>query len=295
MTKVRNDGTRPLYIRTRFDISRLEDGRKIVLYSGDTYLDGGFGEEPPSWTDYLYVNGYTGTYAEPYGWNYEGTAPYLDAVGDGSFIWTDGADIPNYPAGFPITGKYDFEDFVLDPTKVISRVDIEGYTKYGAGLDEGNDLDTYMRFPDVAPYPPTTWVGSLWGTGVWAWHTVRWTADPLSVYYPSTLTVAGLNDARVRYMMDWTADDLPHGRVDIDALRLVVTTIPLEWGVLAGDPEYLVVPPGGTVNLPIVSWTPKASHVGTYNVVATVEYTETFLKWNSWGSAQKTFKFNVVP
>jgi hypothetical protein len=295
MTKVRNDGDRPLYIRTRFDISRLEDGRKIVLYSGDTYLDGGFGEDPPSWTDYLYVNDFTNTYGAAYGWNYEGTGPYLDAVGDGNFIWTDGADIPNYPAGFPITGKYDFADFALDPERVISRVDIEAYTKYAAGADENNDLDTYMRFPDVAPYPPTTWVGSLWGTGVWAWHTVRWTTDPVSVYYPSTLTNAGLNNARVRYIMDWTADDLPHGRVDIDAMRLKVTTIPLEWGVLAGDPEYLVVPPGGTVDLPMVSWTPKASHVGTYNVVATVEYTETFLKWNSWGSAQKTFKFNVVP
>ena len=296
MTKVRNDGDAPLYVKTRFDISRLEDGRKIVLRSGETYLDGGLGEDPPMWIEYLYVNGFTGSYGEGWGWTYEGTAPYLDAVGDGNYVWTDAAlmEEGEYPGYYPYTGKYDFADYALDPEKVISSVEIEAYTLYAWGLDEGNDLDTYMRAP-VTEAAPSVWLGSLWGTGTAAWHTVRWTTDRVSDLFPTTLTETGLNGARVRFLMYWTADDLEHGRVDIDAMRLKVTTIPAEWGVTPADPEYVVIMPGEELELPVVSWTPKASHVGTYNVVATIEYTSEGLKWNSWGSKQKTFTFKVVP
>ncbi len=296
MTKVKNNGLTPLNVRVRLDITRAEDGRKLVLRSGDTYLDGGIGEEPPMWTDYLYVNGFTGSYGAGWGWTYEGTAPYLDAVGDGNYVWTDaaGMEAGEYPGYYPYTGKYDFADFALDPLKVISRVDIEAYTQYAWGLDENNDLDTYMRYP-VTEAAPSKWIGSLWGNEVWAWHTVRWTTTPLSGYFPVALTNAGLNGVRVRFMMYWTADDLAHGRVDVDAMRLKVTTIPKEWGITLADPAYVVIMPGETLELPVISWTPKPSHVGTYNIVASIEYTEAFLKWNSWGSKQHTFTFKVVP
>jgi len=296
MTKVKNNGLTPLYVRARIDFSRVEDLRKIILRSGDTYLDGGFGEDPPMWIDYLYVNGFTGNYGEGWGFNYEGTAPYLDAVEDGNYVWTDaaGMEAGEYPGYYPYTGKYDFADLALDPERVISRVEIEAYTKYAWGLDESNDLDTYMRAP-ITEAGASTWIGSLWGTGTWDWHTIRWATDPIDYYYPVALTNAGLNGVRIRFLMYWTADDLAHGRVDIDAMRLKVTTIPKEWGVTLADPAYVTIMPGETLELPVIAWTPKASHVVTYNVVASIEYTEAFLKWNSWGSKQHTFTFKVVP
>lgn len=292
-TKVKNKGDTPLYVKVRFDISRLEDARKIVLRTGETYLDGGVGVEPPMWIDYLYVNAFTDSYGEGWGWNYVGTAPYLDAVGDGNYIWANDVS-EDYPGFYPYTGKYDFDDFTLDPERVIDRVDVEAYTWYEWGLDEGNDLDTYMRTP-YTEAPPSQWLGSLWGTGTAGWHTVRWTTDPVTAIFPEMTDPYYLNGARVRFMMYWTADDLSHGEVQVDAMRLKVTQIPKEWGVVPADPAYVVIMPGEELELGVVTWIPKASHVGTYEVTATVEYTSELLKWNSWGSKQKTFTINILP
>ena len=293
-TKVKNTGTSPLYVRVRFDISRLEDARKIVLRTGETYLDGGVGVEPPTWIDYLYVNAFTGHYGEGWGWYYVGAEPYLNAVGDGNYIWSDWSE-SDLPGHYPYTGRYDFDDFTLDPERVIDSVVIEAYTQYPAA-DENMDLDTYMRTP-YTEAPPSQWLGSLWGTGTPGWHTVRWTTNTVTDIFPE---MAGddpyyLNGARVRFMLYWTADDGPHGEVQVDAMRLKVTTIPAEWGVIPADPAYVELPPLANLELGVVTWVPKLSHVGTYEVTATVEYTSEFLKWNSWGSKQKTFTIKILP
>jgi hypothetical protein len=295
--RVKNPTDTPMYVRVRFDLLRDEDGRRFSIYTGQEYIDGGIGELPTPRYEYLYANGYTNTYGVGYGWNFQGTSPYLGAVGDGNYIWTDMAD-PG-PIGFPIVGKFDFQDsssFVqpVDWTReAIDKVEIEGYTLYASGLDEGNDLDTYMRFPDVAPYPPTIWVGSLWGDGTWGWHTVRWTTDPVSVYYPVTLTEAGLDMARVRYIMYWTADDVAHGRVDVDALRLKVEIRP-NWAVPLVAPSYEILP-GQELQLPSMMWTAKPGQQGHYTVQATVEYTAELVRWNYWGSNPKGRGFQIRP
>jgi len=291
-TKVYNPTDTPLRVMVRYDISRLEDGRLIVIRTGQEYFGWGFGETPPiARIDYLYADAYTGTYSG-YGWNEQGTAPFLDAVGDGNYIWTDMSD-PG-PLGFPIIGKFDFQDIApLPASESIGDVQIEGYTLYAAGLDEGNDLDTYMRFPNDMTGYPTVWVGSLWGTDVWDWHTVRWTTDTVSTLFPVAMTEAGLNAARVRYIMYWTADSVAHGRVDVDALRLQVT-VQSKWANPLVAPEF-IVPPFSYMELDPVVWTAKTDHIGTYNGVATIEYTELGTKWNSWGSRQKTFSFVIRP
>jgi len=289
-TKVYNPSDTPLRVKVRFDIVRVEDGRLIVIRTGQEYFGWGVGEDPPSRTQYLYANGYSGTYSG-YGWNEQGTAPFVDAVGDGNYIWTDMAD-PG-PIGFPIIGKFDFEDIALSSNENVAKVEIEGYTYYAWGLDEGNDLDTYMRFPNDMTGYPTVWVGSLWGTDAWDWHTVRWTASSVTDYIPAALIEEGLNAARVRYIMYWTADSVAHGRVDVDALRLKVT-VALKWANPLTAPEF-IVPPFSYMELDPVVWTATTDHIGTYNGVATIEYTQFGTRWNSIGSRQKTFSFVIRP
>lgn len=296
-TKVYNPTDTPLRVKVRYDITRLEDGRLIVIRTGQEYFGWGVGEDPPTRIEYLYANGFTGSYGAGWGWNYEGTAPYLGAVGDGNFVWTDAADMLNpdggYPGFYPYTGKYDFEDIApLAANEYIGNVQIEGYTLYGWGLDESNDLDTYMRTP-VTEAGGSVWIGSLWGDGTYGWHTTRWTTDTVSTLFPTAKTETGLNGVRVRFVMYWVADDLPHGRVDIDALRLKVS-IPAKWANPLTAPEF-IVPPYSYMELDPVVWTATTDHIGTYHGIATIEYTENGLKWNSWGSKTKTFSFVIRP
>jgi hypothetical protein len=290
-SKVRNNGDVPMYVKVRFDASRAEDGRVLRLYSGQRYLGGGVGEEPRH--VYLYADGYTGSYSG-WGWVEEGTSPFLDAVGDGNYVWAPDPSIPwdetvnEMPAGFPIIGRFTFQDYTLGPNDIVDNVILQAYTKYDA-YDEGLDLDTYARpSGDVGP---TTWVGSLWGSSTWGWQTVRWTATTWSGYFPVAKTQAGLNAAKVRYFMYWTGDDLPHGNAYIDAARLRVEFASVD----PVDAPMFVVLPGQEIEISVVTWNAQADHVGTYQATATIEYTSELFKWNSWAAAQKTFKFEIVP
>jgi len=438
--KVINEGDVPLYVRVRFDITREEDGRYIRLYSGQTYLDGAFGEDP-STTDEIYVNGFTGTYGAGWGWNYVGTAPYLNAVNDGNYVWsdwgdyvypmvdspsiigtgtwtdpgnatesdgnytttsTDGAlqeysgydfdtetleltelyrvevgleaktdtggddqillsvyngtmwsdatalDITNnatelvwidvtesldwnatlmdttevrveynqsgtdatpiyvdwlpvrvtplnpslLPGFYPYTGKYEFEDYAIPEGRSISSVVLQAYTRYSTP-DEDMDLDTYMR--DAAEAPPSTWIGSLWGNVLYEWVSPRWVTDDLTVFIPDLATQTGINAAKVRFIMYWTGDDLPHQTAWIDAMRMQVNTVPARWGV-EGEIAAKRIDPGKEVAMHHATfYSPLLSQVGTYHVTATIEYTYAFLRWNSYGSPQRAFTFTVSP
>lgn len=284
----------PLYVRARYDVIREEDGRYIKLYTGQTYLDGAFGEDPAE-SLYLYVNGYTGSY-HTWGWNYSGVAPYLNAVGDGNYVWCDGSSmgmIPENGNWYPTTGRYDFQDYTIPEGRIINSVVLEAYTRYSAP-DEDMDLDTYMR--DAAEAPPSTWIGSLWGNALYGWVTPRWVDNaPLTDFIPSLATQTGINAARVRFVMYWTADDLPHQTAWIDAMRLQVNTYPARFGV-QGDVSYKRVNPGSEVDLPHASfYKALESHVGTYHVTVTIEYTINFLRWNDMGTEQRAFTFTVRP
>jgi ABC-type transport system substrate-binding protein len=175
-------------------------------------------------TRYLYVNQYSGDYSG-WGWEEAGTTPYLDAVGDGNYIYARyGPEVyfPDLglPAVFPVIGKFGFQDLTLGPNDVIKSVTLEAYTRYDPGYDEAWDLDVYAR--NTTDTPPTTWIGSLWGTDQWSWHTVRWDTSLVSDHFPDIKTESGLNAWRVLYIMYWTADDYGHGTAYIDAIRLKV-------------------------------------------------------------------------
>jgi len=147
-----------------------------------------------------------------------------------------------YPGYYPYTGRYDFEDLPL-AGRSISGITIEAYTKYEY-YDESNDLDTYMRRADEGG--GSTWVGSLWGEEDWGWHTVRWTADLVNDALPDLTTQYGIDHARVRFIMYWTADDLEHGMVWIDAMRLRIDFSP----IAPITPPYVILEPGQTMQMP---------------------------------------------
>lgn len=285
--KVRNNGDIPLTVRVRLDLSRVADGRQLRLFSGQRYLGGGIGE-PQRHTD-LYVDGYSGHYSG-WGWVEEGTMPLLNATGDGNYIWAPDSSIPwgEMPAFFPIIGKFDFQDCTLGPDDVVDSVTLWAYTRYD-WYDEECDIDVFARSTDDGG--PTIWCGSLWGTESWGWHTVRWTSDPWNMFFPVAKTQEGLNAARLQYIMYWTSDDLKHGNVYVDAIKLRVKFAAVD----PMDPPVFVLQPGEELDLTAMTWNVKLDQVGIYQATATVEYTSAGIRWNSWGSAQKAFQIKLVP
>jgi hypothetical protein len=76
---VKNLADVPLYTRVRFDMIR-DDGAMFRFYAGQTA-----GKSYPGTKEqYLYVNSFDWGLDQ---WVEEGTDPYLDAPGDGSYIW----------------------------------------------------------------------------------------------------------------------------------------------------------------------------------------------------------------
>jgi len=164
-------------------------------------------QPPPD--EVLYIDGFTNTYGVEYGWNYEGSSPYLDAAGDGEYIWSDMAE-PG-PLGFPTTGKYGFQNTTLDR---IGWGRIEAYAQWDGG---GSDLDAdlYIRHGDAGT---TTWVGSIEAGTAWSWVPTTYVTEIPSDF----LTPADVNSMTLRYIMYWTPDGLPAGTIQIDAVRLLL-------------------------------------------------------------------------
>jgi len=289
----------PLIVRTRLDIERLDDGRRIKLYSGQRYLKGWFGEPPIT---YLYSNGYTNSYPpEYYGFDLSGNSPYVNAVDypanyvSANYSATYDFNSEDNPlwAGFPIVGKFDFQDITLGPDDVVSKVSLEGYT-YAPFHDQGGgrhlDFDTYMR-PNKDT-GPTTWVGSLWGIPEWGWHGVTHETRALSELpgFEVLLTQAGLNNARVRYIMYWTEDGYGVGWAAIDALRLKVEFASSD---PASPPSY-EIGPYLSLDLGNATMRARSDLVGTYVVTATLEYTLAGVGWME-SAKTKTSTFVILP
>lgn len=252
-SKVKNLADVDLYARTRFDLVR-GDGRLEMLYSGQMYQT----IAPPA--EYFYINEYFPWICE---WTLVGDAPYLDAVGDGNYIYHDGSVGPEYIVWFPVCGQFGFEDIDL-AGRTILRVELQAYMK-GAYLDYDNDIDTY----GITPTEPTAWLGSLWGTADYAWRTVRWTEDNVfPEIFPSVGTEEGFNALRVRYFMYWTADDLSHGPIWVDAVRLMVEYSP----VSPLDGPWTIVPAGEIVDMPILTWSLLPGDEGRYKGTCHAEY-----------------------
>lgn len=293
-SKAINKGDVPLIVRTRFDIERLEDGRRLKMYSGQRYLRGWFGEAP---IEYLYVNGFTGHYGAGWGWEYVGESPYLNAVGDGNYIYCDipedtyigDLELPGY---YPYTGRYDFEDFALGPDDVIENIWLEMYT-YAQFHDKGGgrhlDFDTYMRKADQSA--PSYWVGSGWGMMDWGWHGLLHETDPVSALIPGITTQSGLNAARVRFILYWVEDDYGAGWAAIDAMRLRVEFAAVD---PVDPPEWEIGPYPAELELDPMIMKARSDLVGTYVVTATLEYTLAGWSWIQ-GDKTQTRTWEIVP
>lgn len=294
MAKIKNEGDVPLLARVRWDLVR-EDGVMYNVYAGQNMWT----TPPPS--VYLYCNGATNNYGNGWGWVREGNAPYLNAVGDGNYVWGPDPDIywlnateNDMPAGFPIVGRFDFEDLPL-AGRAIAKVTLEAYTKYDY-YDADNDLDTYAK--PMGETGPTTWIGSEWGTADWGWHTVRWTAKSWSEYAPQLLTQAGIDAARIRYFMYWTFDGGPHGRAYIDAIRLKVDFSPIS----PVTPPYVIIEPHQMLQMPVMQFFTAPEDVGQYYCTCFADFryfppppsADYAQVWNR-GVKVSSFKMQVLP
>jgi hypothetical protein len=268
--KVKNDGLIPLNIKVRYDISRLDDGRKIVLRSGQTYYGGGLGEPLPF--EYVYVD----EFVDELYYEWDGAPENLYGEPDGEYIWSDTPDA--------WASLFSFEDIALGGMP-IADIFLEGYTQYPGGATEAMDIDTY----DVSPNQgyPFAWWGSLYGSSSWGWVSPRWTSDSVLTTSPWLADKATLNDVWI--MLYKYAGGSAIMRVDSLRLRIEYSTI------VPVDAPYFTVMPGDQLDIDPVTWTAELDHVGSYVVSVSIEYTSEGLKWNSWGSAAKTYKFTILP
>jgi hypothetical protein len=265
-TKVKNEGDVPLSVTVRYDITRAEDARIIVIRPGQTYTGGGLGEPLPY--EYLYVDEFNEWYYE-----FNGDPTNLLGTPDGSYIEGD--------ANAQWASLYSFEDITLGD-RVIANVWVEGYCRYPNGYNEAVDIDVY----NVAT--GFNWWGSLWATSSWGWYGTRW-ADASALEQDPTLNQeAVLNDIQMLvYNYHGDAPDV----IQVDSMRLMVEFA----SIVPVDPVIYTIPPYTEMELDPVTWTSTTGHNGTYGLSATIEYTEVGYHMNSWGSAPKTSWFTIEP
>jgi len=267
-SKIKNfDDDLTMRAKVRFDLVR-DDGLRLTLWAGQSYVSE---VRPPV---YLYVNEYN-EWLE-WDWDFYGTSPYLDATGDGSYIESSVYDA--------LSSLYGFEDLTLNPGDVIGRVVLEGYTQYPGGSDDDMDMD--MLGGIGAGYP---WLGSLWGTADYGWHTPRWIGADVSDVIPDLLGMDATNlnnfEAIATY---WTVDGLSHGPMRLDALRLRIEftgLFPIEVAVYELEPHEVL-------ELDPATWALLPGDVGRYEVTATCYYTYMDYTWIQ-GSKVQTRVFRV--
>lgn len=264
--KVINDGDIPLTVRVRYDITRLEDSRTIRIYAGQTYSGGGLGEPLPF--QYLYVDEFNEWYYE-----FNGDPTNLFGEPDGNYIEGD--------ANAQWASLFGFEDITLGG-KEIADIWVETYSRFPNGFTENVDIDLYGL-------PAFAWWGSSWGTTDWGWYGTRWIGgESVLQQEPNLANEADLNDIEMLvYNYHGDAPDV----MQIDSARLKVEFA----AITPVTPPEFVVNPGMELELDPVTWLSGEDHIGTYELTATIEYTSEGFKWNSWGSAQKTMHFWIVP
>jgi hypothetical protein len=267
--KVQGRGDIDLTVRVRFDITRLEDSRTIRIYSGQTYLGGGLGE--PREFEYFYVNEFNE-------WYYEWTGDPTNLFGepDGSYI--EGRNNAEWAS------LYGFEDVTLG-VREIADIYLEGYTQYPNGATDAVDIDCY-GFSSVQTF---AWWGSLYGSPTWGWGGVRWTSDSVLTTQPELGDETEFNNVEMLvYNYHGDAPDV----IRADSMRLRV-----EWAQITpvAIPDDEVGPYPCELEMDPVTWHSVEDHIGTYEVTATIEYQSEGFKWNSWGSAQKSMFFWIVP
>lgn len=266
---LRNDGDVTLKVRTRFDLERMEDGRRVTIYAGQNYAGGGLGEPLPY--DYIYLDEFNE-------WYYEWNNPATNALGtpDGSYIEGD--------ANAQWASLYSFEDISL-AGREIAYIEIEGYSQYPNGATEGADIDLYA-FTSVQGF---AWLGSNYGTATWGWHGVRWTADKVTDVCPELRDEATLNGMELMFYDYYgVAPDI----MRVDSCRLKISWSPITPVVV---PTYDLEPYVGPTEFdPMTIAEVTTDMIGSYTCTATCEYTLEGIVWNA-GDKVRTFNFRIVP
>jgi hypothetical protein len=263
---IKNTGDIPLYTKVVFDMMR-DDATPVQLAAGQSFSGTG-----PELFEYLYVNEYS-AFLEG-GWT--NTPGGVIGTPDGSYAesGTNGA----------WTSEYGFEDIVLGD-RLISRVDMEGYTRYPNGATDAVDIDMYC----IQPYDYMfSWFGSLWGTDEWGWHGPRWVGPDETVDYivPPCGTEAGLNDLTVLiYNYHGDSPDV----IQVDSLRLKVTFSKL---APVSQPVYLIEP-NDNLELDNAIWPTTEYDVGKYHCTAYAYYSYDGVWWVR-ADNDISFHFTVV-
>jgi hypothetical protein len=276
-SKAKNHGDVPLYVRTRFDIERLEDGRRIKIYSGQNYAGGGLGEPVPF--TYLYVDGYY----EWLEWGWTNPGASLIGLPDGN-----AASSNTYS---DITSMYTFEDINL-AGRVILNVDIEGYTRQE---DPGDDIDPYIFSYDEEGNSVLawTWGDSMGWTTDWAWTGGKYysgTPYDMPEYFDRDRhlwTEQGINSVEVLLHSYCLSGSL----MEIDAMRWRLDFSPI---TPVEPPEYEIQPDEELELDPMTIAEVTEDMIGTYVATATLEYTLEGLFWNE-GAKVRTFSFVIEP
>jgi hypothetical protein len=268
-SRVKNEGDVPLTVRVRYDISRAEDARIVVIRAGQTYTGGGLGEPLPY--EYIYVDEFNEWYYE-----FNGDPTNLFGTPDGSYIEGD--------TNAQWASLYGFESLPL-AGRTVAAIWVETYSRFPNGFTEAVDIDLY-GFSSVSAF---AWWGSSWGSTDWGWVGTRWIGgEDVLMQMPELADQTELNNVELLvYNYHGDAPDV----MQIDSIRLRVefaSIVPL-----SGE-EY-VIPPGAEMDLDPVTWVSDMDQVGTYELTATIEYTEDGYHWNSWGSAPKTSWFVIAP
>jgi hypothetical protein len=277
--KARNDGDVPMYVMGRVEFERVEDGRRIRLYAGQTYYGGYLGADPPF--TYLYCDGYDGAYSE---WTKYGVSPYLDAIEDGNYIESYVADAWD--------AFYSFEDLempYLGIYTVISNVDFYGYTKC---TSTDPDVDPYCFTSSGGVDYSFMWCDSMGGSTSWAWTGCRYYFGTYNFpeYYGFPLTDEAVDNMELLLYNYGGADG-----EWVDALRAKVefaTIIPLY-----EDLVPTMILPGEEVELPAITWKAVSDHVGKYLATVYLEYSELYpdvgFHFKNTGEKVVTFHFWV--
>lgn len=276
---VRNKYPVPLYVKVLFEMTRVEDAKHLTLGSGQETV--GFGELPFWFIEPLQCDGYYLHWADGYfgiSWNQEGANPYIDEIDyPDNYVWQSGSE--NDAA---MSAAYTFPDIPpLQEGESISRVILEGYTN----CENVNiDLDIYTCSPTIFD-----WLGSLWGTTTWAWHTPRWVGGaPANEMVPALGTEAGLNS--VELILYHYAPGM-EGKMMCDKLRFQVELTLARF--VPEEPPVYIIEGGGPSPLPatFLDMEPgmigplSAEDVGTYLCTATLYYSYYGSWFNPGGSS----------
>jgi hypothetical protein len=286
-----NNGDSLLQVRTRYDIERLEDGRRIKIYSGQNYAGGGLGEPNPF--EYVYASEYIaadpdwGSANDFYGGAGEWSNPEA-LVGE-----PDGVYASSTTAG-QVAGWYKFH--YERAGKVVLNIDLYGYTSQPDNT--GNDFDPYIWVPCSDGNWRLAWCDSMGGSVDWAWTGGRYyqgTPNDMPEYYRAGKDARDYDDSFNNMLLLIENYGASGPRMQIDALRMAVelasiTPLTPPTFDLKASPWWSkwVAPDPFTIN------EAKEEMIGTYTITATLEYTLAGAYWME-GTRTITRTFTILP